>query len=128
MLLLDSYQVYTVRRTLGNTTYGQVAYHWRLQTDVLALFPHNERDPAMQSLRQLASGSLGRTALFLLGDAQEPAARAATRTLGTWMAASPLFETVQWDYSHTQHARQRLLLHKAFDSKIEAKFKAARHS
>jgi len=82
----------------------QVAYHWKLQTDVLALLPDEERDPTVQSLRQIASSSLGRTAFFLVGHAQEPAAHAATRTLAGWMAASPLFETVQWDYSGSQRA------------------------
>lgn len=82
----------------------QVIYHWKLQTDVLALFPDSEHDPATQSLRQIASGNLGRTALFLVGHKQESAAHAATRALGTWLAASPLFATVQWDHSRTQHA------------------------
>jgi len=82
----------------------QIVYHWKLETDVLALLPDHERDPAIQSLRRIASSSLGRTAFFLVGHAQEPAAPAATHALGTWMAASPLFETVQWDYSGAQHA------------------------
>lgn len=82
----------------------QVVYHWELQTDVLALLPHNERDPALQSWRRLASSRVGRSAFFLVGHTHAPAAQAATRTLGEWMAASPLFETVQWDYSGTQQA------------------------
>lgn len=82
----------------------QVVYRWKLQTDVLALLPDHESDPAIQSLKQIASSNLGRTAFFLVGHAEEPAAHAATRALGEWMAASPLFETVQWDYSGGQRA------------------------
>jgi len=85
-------------------SFYQVAYHWKLQTDVLTLLPGNESDPATQSLRQIASGNLGRTALFLVGHTQESSAHAATRALGAWLAASPLVATVQWDYSRTQHA------------------------
>ena len=84
-------------------SYYQVAYHWKLQTDVLALLPDNESDSATQSLRQIASGNLGRTALFLVGHTQDSSAHAATRTLGAWLAASPLVATVQWDHSRTQH-------------------------
>lgn len=84
-------------------SYYQVAYHWRLQTDVLTLLPDNKSDPATQSLRQIASGNLGRTALFLVGHTQESSAHAAARALGTWLAASPLVATVQWDHSRTQH-------------------------
>ena len=82
----------------------QVAHHWQFHTDVLALLPHTQRDPAVQSLRQLAAGNVGRMALFLVGHDQAPTAQAATRQLGTWMANSPLFESVQWDYSRNQHA------------------------
>lgn len=85
-------------------SYYQVAYHWKLQTDVLTLLPDNENDSATQSLRQIASGNLGRTALFLVGHPQDSSAHAATRALGTWLASSPLFATVQWDHSRTQHA------------------------
>ena len=83
-------------------SYYQVAYHWKLQTDVLTLLPDNESDSATQSLRQIASGNLGRTALFLVGHTQDSSAHAATRALGTWLAASPLVATVQWDHSRTQ--------------------------
>lgn len=89
---------------LCGLSFYQVAYHWKLETDVLALLPEHERDPAIQSLRQIASSSLGRTAFFLVGHPQDPVAHAATRTLARWMAASPLFETVQWDYSGAQRA------------------------
>lgn len=82
----------------------QVAYHWKLQTDVLALLPDSESDPAAQSLRQMASGSMGRTALFLVGHTQDASAQAATRALGTWLAASPLFASVHWDHSRAQQA------------------------
>ncbi|NOT58506.1 MAG: MMPL family transporter [Deltaproteobacteria bacterium] len=82
----------------------QVAYHWRLQTDVLTLLPGNESEPATQSLRQIASGSLGRSALFLVGHTEDASAHAATRALGAWVAASPLFTTVHWDHSRTQQA------------------------
>lgn len=82
----------------------QVAYHWQLQTDVLTLLPGNESNPAAQSLRQIASGSLGRTALFLVGHPEDSSADAATRALGTWLAASPLVATVHWDHSRTQQA------------------------
>ena len=82
----------------------QVAYHWQLQTDVLTLLPGNESEPATQSLRKIASSNLGRTALFLVGHTQDSSADAATHALGTWLAASPLVATVQWDHSRTQHA------------------------
>jgi predicted exporter len=85
-------------------SFYQVAYHWKLQTDVLTLLPGNESDPTTQSLRQIASGSLARTALFLVGHTQDSSADAATRALGTWLAASPLVATVQWDHSRTQQA------------------------
>lgn len=81
-----------------------VTRNWRLQTDVLALLPQNERDPALQSLRRMASGALGRTALFVVAHEQPQTGRDATRQLGAWMTASPLFESVQWDYSQQQHA------------------------
>lgn len=82
----------------------QVTHHWRLQTDVLALLPKSEQDPAMQSLRQIASGTLGRTALFLVGHDRSQTARGATQQLGTWMEESALFKTVQWDYSRQRQA------------------------
>jgi predicted exporter len=82
----------------------QVTYHWKLQTDVLALLPNEERDPAVLSLQRIASSSLGQAAFFLVGHGEESAAHAATRTLGEWMATNPLFATVQWDYSDTQRA------------------------
>ncbi|MDH3602526.1 MAG: MMPL family transporter [Candidatus Tectomicrobia bacterium] len=81
-----------------------VARNWRLQTDVLALLPQNERDPALQSLRRMASGALGRTALFVVAHEQPQIGRDAARQLGSWMTASPLFKSVQWDYSRQQHA------------------------
>jgi predicted exporter len=79
-----------------------VARYWRLQTDVLALLPQNDRDLALESLRRLASGALGRTALFVIAHEQPQIGRDATRQLGAWMTASPLFESVQWDYSRQQ--------------------------
>ncbi|MBM4254636.1 MAG: hypothetical protein FJ147_01930 [Deltaproteobacteria bacterium] len=82
----------------------QIIYHWKLQTDVLALLPDTERDPATAALRQIASGNLGRTVLFVVGHSQESAAREATRLLGEKLAASPLFVTVHWDHSRTQQA------------------------
>ena len=78
--------------------------HWRLQTDVLALLPRNERDPALQVARRLATGALGRTALYMVSHEQPQSGREATRQLGAWMGASPLFQHVQWDYSRQQRA------------------------
>ncbi len=85
-------------------SFHQVVYHWKLQTDVLTLLPDKESGAAAQSLRQIASGSLGRTALFLIGHTQDASADAATRALGGWLAASPLVATVHWDHSRTQQA------------------------
>lgn len=81
-----------------------VIRNWRLQTDVLALLPQSEQEPALQFLRRMASSALGRTALFVVAHEQPQIGRDATRQLGTWMAASPLFEHVQWDYSGQQNA------------------------
>ncbi len=81
----------------------QVMRNWRLQTDVLALLPQNEQDPALRSLRRMASGALGRTALFVVAHEQPETGRRAARQLGAGMAASPLFKSVQWDYSRVQH-------------------------
>ena len=78
--------------------------HWRLQTDVLALLPRSEQDPALQIARRLATGALGRTALYVVSHEQPESGREATRQLGAWMAASPLFQYVQWDYSRQQRA------------------------
>ena len=52
----------------------------------------------------MVSGELGRTALFLVGHAQSPIARDATRQLGQLMDASSLFAAVHWDYSQQQKA------------------------
>ncbi len=81
-----------------------VTRNWRLQADVLALLPKNEQDPALQFLRRLAAGALGRTTLVVVAHEQPQIGRDATRQLGTWMAASPLFKSVQWDYSRQQPA------------------------
>jgi predicted exporter len=78
--------------------------NWRLQTDVFALLPRNEQDPAMRFFRRMASGALARTAFFVVAHAQPEIGRKATRQLGAWMAASPLFKSVQWDYSRQQSA------------------------
>lgn len=81
-----------------------ISRNWRLQTDVLALLPRSEQDPALRSVRRLATGALGRTALFVVSHEQPRRAREATRQLGAWMAVSPLFKSVQWDYSRQQRA------------------------
>ena len=81
-----------------------ISRNWRLQTDVLALLPRNEQDPAMRFLRRMASGALARTALFVIAHERPEIGREATCQLGAWMAASPLFKSVQWDYSRQQSA------------------------
>jgi predicted exporter len=50
------------------------------------------------------SGELGRTAVFLVGHAQPQIARDAARRLGKLMNISPVFSTVQWDYSNQPKA------------------------
>ena len=81
-----------------------VIRNWRLQTDVLTLLPRSEQDPNLRFLQRMASGALGRTALFVVTHKQPEVGRKATRQLGTWMTASPLFRSVQWDYSRQQIA------------------------
>jgi len=58
----------------------------------------------MRSLRRMASGALARTALFVIAHERPEIGREATCQLGAWMAASPLFKSVQWDYSRQQSA------------------------
>ena len=89
---------------LGIFSGYQVTQHWQFQTDVLALLPQANDDPTLRSLRQLAAGTLGRTALFLVGHDQAETARSGARELAAHMAASPLFESVLWDHGQTQSA------------------------
>ena len=89
---------------LGIISGVQVARSWRLQTDVLALLPKHEREQTTHALKQLLSGTLGRTAFFLIGHAQPEVAQEATRTFGFWLEQSVLFDTVWWDYSRQQQA------------------------
>ena len=82
----------------------QITQHWRIQTDILALLPKGDDEHLVQIIRRMVSGELGRTALFLVGHAQSPMARDATRKLGQLMDASSLFAAVHWDYSKQQKA------------------------
>jgi predicted exporter len=82
----------------------QIANHWRMQTDILALLPQDEHEPTLQTIRHIVSGELGRTALFLVGHAQPHIARIVTHQLGTLMHASGLFSVVRWDYSKQPQA------------------------
>lgn len=90
----------------GYLGWVQVTENWHLQTDILALLPEDEQDLAMQSLRRIVSGTLGRTVLVLIGHENVAVAQAATRKLGTWMAENSLFEreSVLWDYGQHQQA------------------------
>jgi predicted exporter len=80
----------------------QIKHHWRIQTDILALLPEDERDSVVQTLRRIVSGHLGRTSLFLVSHVQSHTARDATRQLGKLMESSEVFSVVQWDYSQQQ--------------------------
>ncbi len=82
----------------------QIKNHWRIQTDILALLPQDEREPMVQTIRRMVSGELGRTALFLVSHAQPHMARDATRHLGKLMDASRVFSVVLWDYSNQPKA------------------------
>src|SRR6266446_914258 len=82
----------------------QIKNHWRIQTDILALLPQDEREPMVQTMRRMVSGELGRTALFLVSHAQPHMARDATRHLGKLMDASRVFSVVLWDYSNQPKA------------------------
>ena len=55
---------------VGSIAAYQIINHWRIQTDILALLPQDEREPTLQTIRHIVSGELGRTALFLVGHAQ----------------------------------------------------------
>ena len=80
----------------------QIHRHWRVQTDILALFPQDNDAPLVQLIRRMVAGDLGRTALFLVSHPQSQIARNATRQLGQLMEASSVFAAVQWDYSKQQ--------------------------
>jgi predicted exporter len=87
----------------GISTY-QITHHWRIQTDILELLPHDQQEPAIQTIKRMVAGELGRTALFLIGHTQPEIARDATRQLGRLIDASPVFSGVQWDYSQQPRA------------------------
>ena len=71
----------------GLSTY-QIKQHWRIQTDILALFPQDADEPLVQVIRRTLAGEPGRTAFFLVSHAQSQIARHATRQLGQLMDAS----------------------------------------
>ncbi len=107
MLILGSKRAFmwlVVLAALCTFSGFQVVRHWKWQTDVLALLPDSEQDPAMRALRQVVTNALGRTALFLVAHETPAAAHTATEQLGAWMADRSLFESVQWDYRHRQQA------------------------
>jgi predicted exporter len=87
----------------GLSTY-QIIYHWRIDTDILALLPYDQQEPAVQTIRRMVAGELGRTALFLVSHPQPQIAREATRQMGRLLDASRVFTGVQWDYSQQPRA------------------------
>jgi len=87
----------------GLSTY-QITHHWRIHTDILALLPYDQQEPAVQTIRRMVSGELGRTALFLVSHPQPQIAREATRQMGRLMDASRVFAGIQWDYSQQPRA------------------------
>ena len=76
----------------------QVEYHWNIRTDILELFPKNERNPSLATLRQMAAGKLGQTVAVVVSDPDPAAAKAALRQLGPMMEASGLFSEVIWNH------------------------------
>ena len=50
------------------------------------------KTPTMRFLRRMASGALGRTALFVVAHEQPEIGREATRQLGAWMASESVIQ------------------------------------
>ncbi|MGE3538576.1 MAG: MMPL family transporter [Candidatus Tectimicrobiota bacterium] len=82
----------------------QTTHHWRIQTDILALLPQAEQEPAVHTIKRMVVGELGRTVLCLVSHAQPHIARHATHQLGTLMQTSQVFTAVRWDYSRQPQA------------------------
>ena len=82
----------------------QVGHHWNIRTDILELFPKNERDPSLATLRQMAAGKMGQTVAVVVSDPDPAAARMALRQLGPMMKSSGLFSEVIWNHQDRQKA------------------------
>lgn len=75
---------------------------WRLETDILALLPEAESDATVRWTREVAAGSLGRSALFLVSHPDSAVVRTATRELGERLEESPAFSEVLWNYGRLE--------------------------
>jgi predicted exporter len=89
---------------LCSLTVYAVRHHWRIQTDILALLPKDDRDATVRALRRLVSDTFGRRTLVLVSHAQPAIAREVTRQLAHMLEASELFTDVQWEYRHQHQA------------------------
>jgi predicted exporter len=75
-------------------------YHGvEFRTDILALFPQQERDPALQRVNAQVTALLGKRVLLLVGDADRNKARTAGDTLSRALASSGLVATVDYRVS-----------------------------
>jgi predicted exporter len=77
-----------------------------IRTDLLALLPREERDPAVQQAKEAVSRSLGRRVLLAFGDTDRARARAAAQQATAAIAASGLVDPL--DGAALQDAGRRL--------------------
>src|ERR1043166_182603 len=75
----------------------QVRPSLQLETDLLALLPKDERDPAVDRALREFSAQAGRKTLFLIGAADGAVARKAAGDFAAALRQSPAFADVQFE-------------------------------
>jgi predicted exporter len=72
----------------------------QLRTDLLALLPQEDRDPAVQRAKERVAAAFGRRIIVLVGHEDRATARTAGARLAEWLGASPMVRSV----THALHA------------------------